>query len=139
MNSINERVKELRLSLHMSQEEFGNAIGLSKSGISNIESGVRNIRDNHIKLLSTTFNVNENWLRTGQDLAKEVKGLETFISFLKATSYLVDIVQATESECEFVLKRKGEETLFTQAEFELFQEEVRNSIDYQVWKKNHGK
>lgn len=64
--SENERIKELRKSLKLSQEEFGEAIGLTKSSISNIEKGVRNVTDQHIKLLVSAFNVNDHWLRTGE-------------------------------------------------------------------------
>lgn len=139
MESINDRVKKLRLKLHMSQEEFGKAIGLSKSGISNIESGTRGIRDSHIKLLCSTFNVDETWLRTGKDLSEEVKELESFILFLKSSGYMVNTLQIAEEECEFVLKKDGSETVFKQAEFEQFQKEVQSSINYQIWQKNHGK
>lgn len=62
---INERFKELRKALGLSQEELGNKIGLSKSGISNIESGTRNVTDKHIKLICSEFPINEDWLRTG--------------------------------------------------------------------------
>ena len=49
--TINDRFKELRKIFGLSQEELGNKIGLSKSGISNIESGKRNVTDKHIKLI----------------------------------------------------------------------------------------
>ena len=62
---INERFKELRKAFGLSQEELGNKIGLSKSGISNIESGTRNVTDKHIKLICSEFPINEDWLRTG--------------------------------------------------------------------------
>ncbi|MFA9375777.1 MAG: helix-turn-helix domain-containing protein [Lachnotalea sp.] len=62
----NERIKLLREHLDISQEKFGEYIGLSKSGISSIESGNRNVTEKHIKLVRTCFNVNEVWLRTGE-------------------------------------------------------------------------
>lgn len=65
MNEINERIKVLRNSLKLNQENFGKAIGLSKSGISNIENGTRNVTGKHIKLISNEFNVSEEWLRDG--------------------------------------------------------------------------
>lgn len=65
MNDINNRVKQLRDILHLSQDEFGSAIGLSKSGISSIENGIRNVTDKHIKLFVSAFNVNEAWLKYG--------------------------------------------------------------------------
>lgn len=63
--SINERIKEIRTLKHMSQEQFGNAIGISKSGISNIENGTRNVTQRHIKLICSELNVNEEYLKTG--------------------------------------------------------------------------
>lgn len=139
MEKINGRIKQLRLRLHMSQEEFGKSIGLSKSGISNIESGTRGIRDSHIKLLCSTFNVDEIWLRTGQDLSVEVKELEAFISFLKASGYMVDVSAIAEDDCEFSLIKEGKNTVFSQSDFEQFQQEILNSIDYQIWKQNQLK
>ncbi|WP_276951949.1 helix-turn-helix domain-containing protein [Acetatifactor muris] len=62
---MNERIKALREALDLSQEAFGKEIGLVKSSISNIENGSRSVTEKHIKLISTCFNVNENWLRTG--------------------------------------------------------------------------
>ena len=50
--TINDRVKEVRKNLSLSQEEFGNKIGLSKSGISNIENGTRNPSVNLLKRLA---------------------------------------------------------------------------------------
>lgn len=63
---MNNRIKKLREKLNLSQEEFGNAIGLTRSGVSNIENGLRSVSERHIKLLHSAFRVNENWLRTGE-------------------------------------------------------------------------
>lgn len=63
---INERVLLIRQTLGLSQEMFGEKIGLTKSGISNIEKGNRSVTERHIKLISSQFNVSEEWLRTGQ-------------------------------------------------------------------------
>lgn len=61
---MNERIKELRKCLKLSQEEFGKLLGITKSGVSDIESGRRNVTDQHIIMLKT-HNVNEQWLRNG--------------------------------------------------------------------------
>lgn len=43
---MNERLKAVRLSLNLSQEEFGSNIGIkSRAHISALESGARNITD----------------------------------------------------------------------------------------------
>jgi len=74
-DSINQRVKELRLNLGLSQDDFGNAIGLSKSGISNIENGTRSVRETHIKLICSAFDVDETWLRSGEGEANAVRNI----------------------------------------------------------------
>lgn len=63
---MNKRIKEIREALNLSQEEMGKAIGITRSGISNIESGQRSVSERHIKLLRSAYNVNEHWLRTGE-------------------------------------------------------------------------
>lgn len=60
------RIIELRTELNISQEELGERIGLSRSGVSNIEKGKRALNDRHIKLICSEFNVSEKWLRTGE-------------------------------------------------------------------------
>lgn len=61
-----ERVKAIRKAKEMSMEQFGERIGnISKSTISNIENGNRNLTDLMLKSICSEFNVNEDWLRSG--------------------------------------------------------------------------
>lgn len=48
----------------MTQEEMGKWLGISKSGVSDIESGRRKVTEQHIIML-VNHGVNEEWLRTG--------------------------------------------------------------------------
>lgn len=68
MNDMNIRFKELRIAKGKTQEEAGKWVGLSKSGVSEIESGRRNITEQHIVALRncSEFFFNENWFRTGE-------------------------------------------------------------------------
>ncbi len=50
-------LKELRKSLKLTQEEFGNKIGLSRSHVSAIENGTYKPSKPVIKLIELTFNV----------------------------------------------------------------------------------
>ena len=63
---MNERIKELRKAMGKSQEEFGKILGITKSGVSEIESGRRNVTEQHIIILKNSESVNEEWLRTGE-------------------------------------------------------------------------
>lgn len=66
---INKRFRELRKLCKKSQEEWADIMGLSRSGIADIEAGRRNVTEKHIKLLSIESidgkYINEDWLRTG--------------------------------------------------------------------------
>lgn len=64
MNTINDRLRELRKYLKMNQEDFGKLLGISKSGVCDIENERRNVTEQHIIMLKM-HDVNENWLRTG--------------------------------------------------------------------------
>lgn len=63
---MNGRIKELRNKLGLTLEEFGNTLGFSRSSMSNIETGYRNVTDRLIMAIVNTYNVNEEWLRYGK-------------------------------------------------------------------------
>lgn len=62
---MNKRIKELRIQLGLTLEEFGNSLGFSRSSMSNIETGYRGVTDRLIIAIVNTYNVSEDWLRTG--------------------------------------------------------------------------
>ena len=63
---MNERIKELRKALGLSREEFANKLGLKSRGkIENIELGRTNPDEPFLDLICATFNLNPEWLRTG--------------------------------------------------------------------------
>lgn len=61
---VNERIKKLRKALDLTQQEFGNRIGMKQNTIALIEKG-RNTSDQTIFSICREFNVNEEWLRNG--------------------------------------------------------------------------
>ena len=63
---MNTRIKEVRKAKKMTLEEFGEVIGLKKSAMSHIESGKNSATDRTVMLICKEFNVNEEWLRTGE-------------------------------------------------------------------------
>ena len=64
--TMSERIKQIRKGKDISQEEFGNKIGITRSSVSLLESGINNPSEQTIKLICQEFSVNELWLRTGQ-------------------------------------------------------------------------
>lgn len=63
--TLGERIKKVRKSKDLTQQEFCEQIGLKRNSISLVESGKRNISDQAIKSICREFNVSETWLRTG--------------------------------------------------------------------------
>lgn len=63
--NMNERVKQLREALGLSQEALGARVGVTRGSISRLESGTNNVTPAMIISLCREFNVNEEWLRNG--------------------------------------------------------------------------
>ena len=63
---MNERIRLLRKHLGLTADAFGEAIGIVRSAVSNIESGRRQPTNQLITSICREFNVNETWLRTGE-------------------------------------------------------------------------
>ena len=60
-----ERVKEVRKTLNLTLEKFGERIGLKKNTMSAIETGRNALTDANIKAICREFNVDYIWLTTG--------------------------------------------------------------------------
>ena len=63
---MNERIRELRKELRLTLDKFGERIGLKKSALSLIENGKNGVTDQVFKAICREFNVNDEWLRTGE-------------------------------------------------------------------------
>ena len=60
-----DRIKEIRLTLNLTLEQFSSKVGITRAAMSNIEKGHRNVTEQMFKSICREFNVNENWLRNG--------------------------------------------------------------------------
>lgn len=72
--NINQRIKYFRTEIskndkgkNYSQRQFAEKLGVSHGVINNIESNLVEAKDHIIKLICQTFNVNEDWLRNGNE------------------------------------------------------------------------
>ena len=63
---MNDRIKQLRLTLGLSQEEFGNRLGMGRGAITNIELKKVEPKPLLVSLICREFRVSETWLRTGE-------------------------------------------------------------------------
>lgn len=62
---MDERIKELRKALGLTQKEFGDRIGVKRNTITTYEMGRNEPIPSVISLICKEFNVNEDWLRFG--------------------------------------------------------------------------
>lgn len=91
---VNERIKDVRKSLNLTLEEFGKKLCVTKSTLSNIENGNRNITDRLIRDICREFDVSEDWLRTGsgemfEQLTEQQKAMKYTAKLLKDTDFIV--------------------------------------------------
>lgn len=63
---MSNRIKEIRTSLGLSQQEFADRIGVKRGAIANYEIGRNEPIDAVITLICREFGVSEHWLRTGE-------------------------------------------------------------------------
>lgn len=62
---MRERIKKLRRTLDLTQQEFGDRIGIKRNTVANYETGRNEPVDSVVALICREFNVNEEWLRDG--------------------------------------------------------------------------
>ena len=63
---MKERIKEVRKALKLNQTEFGARLGIKQTTVAGYETGAKNPMDSVILSICREYNVNEDWLRTGE-------------------------------------------------------------------------
>lgn len=61
-----DRVKQIRKNKGMTLEKFGERVGVTKQTVSRIENGVNALTEQMLLSICREFDVNEDWLRTGE-------------------------------------------------------------------------
>lgn len=64
--NVGDRIKKVRRELDLTQTEFAAQLGLTQNTITRYETGDRKPSAAVLSLIVKEFNVNENWLRTGE-------------------------------------------------------------------------
>lgn len=96
---MNERLKKIRKSLDLTQQEFANRIGIARGNIAAYEVGKNAPSDAVISLICREFNVNENWLRTGaggpdvQFVNQATFSLDDYVKSKGATDLEIELVK----------------------------------------------
>ena len=106
---MNERIKELRIALRLTQEDFGKAIGVQRAAVNKWEKGINGVADSMILSICREFGVSEHWLRTGEgEMFEQTR--ETVLDRL-AAEYSLDKEQVSVIE-NFLDLSPQERTLF---------------------------
>ncbi len=62
---MNERIKQLRKALDLTQQKFAERLGVKRNTVGQWECGINALTDQVITSICREFNVNEEWLRNG--------------------------------------------------------------------------
>ena len=95
-NCLEGRLYAIRKDKKLSQEEFGNRIGISRSAICNYESGIRPVSNQVILAVCREFNVDELWMRNGVGNPYKLKKagvIEQLIQEYKCTKFEGDFLK----------------------------------------------
>ena len=113
MSSVNERIKQVRTILKMTQVNFSKQICISQGSLGEIETGFRNVNDRIIQLICSQFNVSKEWLKTGKggifDKEKPDIGLEHLIEIYKQLDN--PLKEYLLNQSEILLKLNNENTI----------------------------
>lgn len=66
VNTTNERIKKLRKTLDLTQQEFADRLNIKRNTVATYETGKSNPSDAAVTLICREFKVREAWLRTGE-------------------------------------------------------------------------
>ncbi len=94
---MNERIKKIRKVKGLSQEKFGEQLGVTKTSISRLEAGINNVTDTMAKLICSEYNVNLEWLKSGQGkmfIESDTISLDEYAKAKGATNLEINIVKS---------------------------------------------
>ncbi len=98
VTTINEKIKWLRKSLSLTQQEMADKLKISRSNIAGYEAGKSEPADAMIALICKEFNVNEHWLRNGTEpifIVKEEKfNLDDYAQECGASEFDLKLLKA---------------------------------------------
>jgi len=89
--TLGTRIKEIRKDMNLTQDVFGEKIGIKKSSLSSVENGTSGISDGVLKNIINEFCVNETWLKDGigekynEKLKKDKEFMQNELHFMTET------------------------------------------------------
>ncbi len=87
---MNARIKELRKSLGLTQQEFANRLRVKRNTVGQWECGINALTDQMVFSICREFGVSETWLRTGEGDMLAVKTKQSEIADITARLFKMD-------------------------------------------------
>lgn len=110
---MNNRIKELRNALKLTQQAFADKLKIPRNNIAGYETGKRSPSDAVVSLICEKFKVSEEWLRSGNgemfielDREQEIASMTAMLFKEEETSFKYRLINAL---CK--LDEKGWEVL----------------------------
>ena len=102
-DEIGTRVKKVRLRKGISQEQFGEIIGIKKAAVSKIENGENSLSKGNLLAICRQFNVNKEWLINGNGEMFTPKSKEDEIRISMKTLFLLILILRKFKENSYLL------------------------------------
>lgn len=119
---MKNRIKALRKDLGLTQEKFAERLNIKRNTLANYEIGRNEPIDAVFSLICREFNVNEDWLRTGQGDMYDIPLDDTAIAasnilenedvpFYDTIKRIIQIYEKLDSDAQDVINREIEDFL----------------------------
>lgn len=119
---MNARIKEIRKKENLSQQKFADRLGIARGNIAAYEVGKNAPSDAVLSLICREFNVNEEWLRTGQGDMYDIPLDDTAIAasnilenenvpFYDTIKRIMQIYEKLDSDAQSVINKEIEDLL----------------------------
>ena len=118
---MQNRIKQIRKATGLTQQEFADRLGISRSNIATYETREGNISDATIKLICREFRINETWLRTGEGEMRLPVNRDQAI-----TDFMADILKGTP---DFRTKLVGVLARLSVDEWDMLERRARDLAD----------
>ncbi len=83
-----EKIKTIRKALSLTQEAFGEPLGITKGHISDVEKNKKNFSKSALELLKVRFAISDNWWETGEgEMFAEPTGQEAKTAYPNLDKY----------------------------------------------------
>lgn len=80
MKTLGNRLKEIRIENNLTQQEFATSLSISRPFVSRIESDKEMPSDSLMKLISATYNIRLEWIKTGNGQKEDNLKLVKFLA-----------------------------------------------------------